>query len=280
MRMGYIGAGRVGCSLASFFLYKGYPPAGFASRSAASAQAAAQQIGGQAYSTPAALANACDVVWITTPDDAIAAMANELAGSNVPLDGKRFCHVSGAASADVLRPLLPKAAGIFAVHPIYTFAGRNTPPQELEHVTFTVEGEGDPSFLNELLPSWVPITAEQKPLYHAGLCVMSNYMATLLAQAARILEPTGIPLSACRPLLEQTLHNITTYGAADALTGPISRGDAGTIRKHIRALGAEAEFYQALGRETAAFALQNGRITHTQYKQMMEALDDDTRHNE
>ncbi len=279
VRIGIIGAGRVGTCLAGYLAARGYPVAGFFSRTFASAQTAAGAIGGQAYTDLCALATDSDVVLITTPDDAIAQTAAALAAGLS--EGKRrvYIHTSGATPAAALSPLAPHAAGLFALHPIYSFSGRYLPPEEVARIPVTVEGQGEDAFIKEAFPHAVSIPAAQKPLYHAALCMASNFLVTLMAHAWHAAEGAGLPPEMLRPLVEKTVENLFVQGPEAALTGPISRGDAGTVRAHLAALGDETDFYQILGRYTAQLAEQAGRLDQTQRNKILEVLQDGKTYN-
>jgi len=252
-RLAFVGAGRVASALAPKLVAAGYPVTGVASRRAASAQALARSLPGcAAAASLQALAGQADIVFLTVPDDAIAAVAASVAWP----DEVAAVHCSGALGLEALTPA--KRRGGF--HPLQSFA---SPDAELAGVSVAIEaGEpllgalGDVARRLGCRPLRLPEGA--RPLYHAAGAFAHNYAVTLFAQAVRLWRELGFSedqaSQALLPLAKTSLSNIERLGITPALTGPIARGDAGTVRRHLDALAASAPdllpVYRQLGRKS------------------------------
>jgi predicted short-subunit dehydrogenase-like oxidoreductase (DUF2520 family) len=271
--IGFIGAGRVGTALARALRDAGYPVVAVASRSFESARALAGQIDGcTPVEAAQSVTDTSDVTFITTPDDAIAAVA----GAITWRPGTSAVHTSGAASLDVLAPARSLSAHTGSLHPLQTFAGRDEHTSPLTGSTFAIEGD---EYLVPVLHEMVealgghPITLPPgaKALYHIAAVLVSNYTVTLADLAAGLWESFGVDrdtaLRALLPLMQGTVRNLEALGLPDALTGPIARGDTGTVERHLDALAAAApgllDVYRALGVETIKVAEAKGTISES-----------------
>lgn len=183
-----------------------------------------------------------DVVWITVPDDAIAAVASLLASSQ-DWKGKTVFHSSGALTSDELSPLRMKGARVASVHPMMTFV-RGTVP-EMAGISFAVEG--DPaavriarSIVQDLGGRSFVIKKQNKVLYHVFGSFASPMVIALMASLEEVARAAGIRQSEIKrvmePLLSQTLRNYLQQEAASAFSGPLVRGDVATVRKHLAEL--------------------------------------------
>jgi predicted short-subunit dehydrogenase-like oxidoreductase (DUF2520 family) len=198
-----------------------------------------------------------DVVWITVPDDAIAATARKLAGSQ-SWKGKRVFHSSGALTSDELAPLRKKGASVASVHPMMTFV-RGSRPQ-MAGVAFALEGDRAAlrmarRIVEDLGGSAFAIRKHNKVLYHAFGSFASPLAIALMATLEQVAYQAGIPRRNVKPmmlpLLSQTLRNYVEYDAATAFSGPLVRGDIATVRKHLQELNSLPEarqVYLALAR--------------------------------
>jgi predicted short-subunit dehydrogenase-like oxidoreductase (DUF2520 family) len=198
------------------------------------------------------------VVWLCVPDDAIATCASGLAQHAV-WKGKTVLHSSGALTSDVLGPLRAAGAVVASVHPMMTFV-RGARPPAAAGIPFAVEGDARAvsqarRILRALGGEVVTIRAKNKPLYHALGAFASPLIVAELAVAESIARAAGItPRQARRtiaPILRRTLENYLAHGAAAAFSGPLVRGDVGTIRKHLdvlRTIPGAREAYVALAR--------------------------------
>jgi predicted short-subunit dehydrogenase-like oxidoreductase (DUF2520 family) len=184
-----------------------------------------------------------DLVLLAVPDSVIAEVA-----SQVPI-GPWLAHVSGATSLTALAPHKRR----FCVHPLQTLT-LDRGPEQLDGAWAAVTFETDDARREaEWLASSLglrsfPLADADKPLYHAGAAIASNFLVTLYRAAARLLEESNAPPDALVPLMKRTIEN------GFALTGPIARGDWTTVEAHLRALEARAPdlvpLYRALAEAT------------------------------
>lgn len=281
-KIGFIGAGTVGTALAARLAGGGYPVVAVSSRSRASARRLAQAADGcRVFDSSQAVADNAELVFITTPDDAIASVVSEVKWR----PGQSVVHCSGADSTDTLQPAKEAGAKAGAFHPLQTFA---SPQQAIENIpgsTFALEAE-EPllSILKDMAAAldgqWVELKASDKVLYHAAAVLACNYMVTLTKLATDLWQTFDVsPPKATKalvPLLRGTLHNIETIGIPNCLTGPIARGDIGTINKHLKALESNApdlvSTYRELGRQTIPIALAKGKIDQSQARKLQAIL--------
>lgn len=228
-----------------------------------------------------AVADAADIVFITTPDQAIPEVANELNWRA----GQSVVHCSGADSVDVLEPARKAGAMVGGFHPLQTFAGVRQAVENIPGSTFALEAE-EPllSTLKEMAAAlggnWIELKAADKRAYHAAAVFACNYLVTLVKMSTDLWktfnESSEPAIKALLPLIRGTLHNIETVGIPQCLTGPIARGDTGTIIKHLETLREQAPAllspYRELGKQTIPIALAKGRIDTTQAGEMEKIL--------
>jgi predicted short-subunit dehydrogenase-like oxidoreductase (DUF2520 family) len=268
--IGFIGAGTTGTALAVRLAQCGYPVTSVSSRSLTSAKTLAARISGCKVCDGAQeVADIAGFVFITTPDDTISKVAAEVKWH----DGQNVVHCSGAHSIDILEPAKRCGANTGCFHPLQTFASVDHAIDNIPGSTFAIEAEGPlASMLKEMATSlegeWVTLKAGDKVLYHAAAVFACNYLVTLVKLATDLWQTFDIPpaqaTKALMPLLRGTLSNIENVGLPDCLTGPIARGDLGTISRHLVSLSKQAPsllgIYKELGRQTVPIALAKGKI--------------------
>jgi len=282
-RIGFIGAGTVGRALAITLANEGYHVAAAASRTRASAAALAAQVPGCAVlGTAQAVANAADLVFITTPDDAIAGVAAAVQWHF----GQGVVHCSGAASTDIIAPAAQDGAQVGAFHPLQSFASVSRAIENIPGSTFAIEAE--PPLRDKLVAmatalrgSPVLLGPGDKVLYHAAAVIVSNYTVALMKMATDLWRQFGVPpaeaTAAMLPLLRGTVNNIANIGLPNCLTGPIARGDAGTVERHLAALERRAPqllaAYRDLGLQAVEVALEKGKVDQAQAARMRALLE-------
>jgi predicted short-subunit dehydrogenase-like oxidoreductase (DUF2520 family) len=268
--IGVIGAGRVGQTLARGLHRAGYPIAAVCSRSPEPAVRLAAVVGAAVVSVPQDVPTQCDLTLLTVPDDALSGLAGTLA--QVDWTGRAAVHTSGAHSREVLAPLAARGALTGSLHPAYPFAAVETALRDLPGTTFALEAEdqrlvdwlGD--IVSALKGTILRIPPGAKPLYHAALVIASNYTVTLYAAAERLLLSLGADRAAVdgalNALVGATVLNLREQGIPDALTGPLARGDAGTVSAHAVALAGQdrllAQVYLDLARLTLPLLAARG----------------------
>jgi predicted short-subunit dehydrogenase-like oxidoreductase (DUF2520 family) len=274
MKTGFIGAGIVGTALAVLLSRKGYNVAAVYSRTRASAEKLAGRVKGckTAYSSQE-VADTADLVFITTPDAAISSVAAKVKWNS----NNSVVHCSGADSTAVLEPARQLGAKVGGFHPLQTFAGVDRAIENIPGTTFALESD-EPllSTLKEMASAlggnWITLKAGDKVAYHAAAVFACNYLVTLVKMAADLWQTFSIPTDqatkALLPLIRGTLHNIETIGIPNCLTGPIARGDAGTVEKHLDTIREKTPAllfaYQELGLRTVPIALAKGKIGKAQ----------------
>lgn len=266
MQIGFIGAGKVGMALGLYFQAHGFPVVGYCSRTETSAREASALTGTTFYDSLELLCAACDVLFVTTPDGAISDIDAKAAGllcAGKPAGDKVWLHVSGALPSSAFARLSAAGCAVGSLHPLQSFGKPSVSANALEHTYFTVEGTSKAKdtmrvLLNACGARYSEIETSQKPLYHAGACVLSNYLVMLLDTGFHFLHAAGMPadgiFGVVSPLILGTLENVREKGTVDALTGPIARGDTGTVAVHMAAIESAlpqyALLYRALGEAT------------------------------
>lgn len=281
-KIGFIGAGTTGTALAVRLNQHGYQVNAVSSRSLTSAEKLAGKISGcQVYNGAQEVANTAHLVFITTPDDTIPKVAAEVQW----LKEQNVVHCSGAHSIDILEPARQRGANVGCFHPLQTFASVDQAIENIPGSTFAVEAE-EPllSILKEMATAlegdWVVLKAGDKVLYHAAAVFACNYLVTLVKLATDLWQTFGAsPAQATKalmPLLQGTLSNIGNVGLPNCLTGPIARGDLGTIEKHLDALEKKTptlfEMYKELGLQTIPIALAKGKIDSKRAEELQDLL--------
>jgi predicted short-subunit dehydrogenase-like oxidoreductase (DUF2520 family) len=244
-----VGPGRAGTTVAGALAARGWRVVAVAGRSpdAPSTVAAAERLGAPAVTLEEAPIGA-DLVIVATPDAAIDEVADRLAPA-VAADAL-VVHLSGARGLDALAAV-PGRVG--ALHPLQTLPDPDTGQARLAGSWCAVAGDPAVERLAaqlELRP--VAVDDADRARYHAAACIASNHLVALLGQVERV---SPVPLEALLPLVQATLDNVAELGAPAALTGPVQRGDAATVRAHLDGLApGEHDAYRALAREAQRIA--------------------------
>ncbi|WP_051275813.1 Rossmann-like and DUF2520 domain-containing protein [Desulfovirgula thermocuniculi] len=280
-----VGCGKVGSALALLLKERGYPVAGVASRSYASAKRLAEAAGCPAYERPEEAARAADLVFITTPDREIAPVSRAIAEKGGFRAGQVVAHTSGAHPSGELKGAREAGALAVSIHPLQSFADVEAARRNLPGSYFALEGDEEALPLarqvaEDLGGKPFVIRAQDKVLYHAAACIASNYLVSLMHLAANIYARFGLSpreaFEALYPLVQGTVNNIRALGPAQALTGPIARGDAGTVAGHLGPLEGvgdlEAQVYRLLGLYTVRVALEKGSIGEEQARELRRVL--------
>lgn len=251
----------------------GTPIAAVLSRRDTSAQRLAEQVGAPvASSDVAALPEQTRMVMLCVPDDAIAEAAAALAEVEHPWADTVAAHTSGARAAAELSALAERGASTLSIHPMQTFTA-DTDPSAFEDVVIGVEGRNDAlaagaAMARRLGGTPVRLSSEDKIRYHCAAALASNGLVALMAVVRDVLATAGIEgenaQQLVRPLVEQTWENLQSGTPESVLTGPVARGDQGTIRNHLDALTDAAPhlvaLYADLSEEMLRLAVRDGRL--------------------
>jgi predicted short-subunit dehydrogenase-like oxidoreductase (DUF2520 family) len=240
-----VGAGRVGRTLCRRLRELGWTIDVVVTRSRATARSAVRFIGvGRAHGALTRQVLASDLVLIATPDDAIAGVAAALARmGGAEWKGRVALHTSGALDRSVLQPLAAQGAATGSLHPLQTFTSRGTP--RLEGLAFAIEGDRRALAMARKIAlalggAPVAVAGRNKPAYHAAGAFVAGHLLAVLEAATQMFMRIGYSrrraAQALLPLARQMLENFQRHGPRVAWTGPLSRGDFKTMRKHFDAL--------------------------------------------
>ncbi|MER7827795.1 DUF2520 domain-containing protein [Streptomyces sp. NPDC096097] len=270
LAVGVVGAGRVGPALACALQQAGHRPVAVSGVSDTSVRRAARMLPDVPLVPPAQVLELADLVLLTVPDDALPSLVEGLAETGAIRPGQLLVHTSGRYGTAVLDPARRAGALPLALHPAMTFTGTEVDVQRLAGCSFGVTAPDELRLAAEALviemggePEW--IAEENRPLYHAALALGANHLVTLVAQSMELLAKAGVehPDRMLGPLLGAALDNALRSGDA-ALTGPVARGDAGTVAAHVSELRRHAPAavsgYLAMARTTADRALAHGLL--------------------
>lgn len=281
--VGVVGAGRVGAVLSAALRAAGYPVVAAAGESDASRGRIESLLPGVPRHKPTDVARAADLLLLAVPDDMLANVVQTLADSGAIRAGQYVVHTSGRHGLAVLDPARAVGARVVAMHPAMTFTGTGVDIERLPGTVFGLTADDEERAFAEALvtdlggtPMWVP--EPMRILYHAGLAHGANHLVTLVTEAMEILAAAGAddPAGTLRPLLTAALDNALAQGDA-ALTGPIVRGDLGTVRAHLDDIRANAPqtlgSYLVLARATLDRAVTDGRVLPIRAARIRDLLD-------
>ena len=282
-QIGFIGAGNVGGSLAVAMSNAGYPVTAGGSRAFASAQTFAGRISDcTAYENIQEVADRADFVFISTSDDAIKIVCDQVSWR----EGQGVAHCSGAASVDLLQPAVDQGAVAGAFHPLQAFNSVENGVKAIPGVTFGIEGnDAIQAYLRGIASDikGIPISLrpQDKVLYHVSGVLMGNLLAVLASVAASMWEKFDHTrdegVRALSPMMPAVSSNLDSVGVPQAVAGPYVRGDIGTVRKHLEAVSSSAPEYLALYIELALvglpFAVEKGALAPERSQEIKELLE-------
>ncbi len=292
--IGFIGAGKVGTALASLLHAGGVQVAAIAGRTQADgrrprfAHALAEGLDKKVVSDIAGTVAKSSIVFLTVPDDAIEPLCKQIATSGGWRAGQGVVHCSGALPSSILQSAKDAGALVASFHPLQTFASLEAAIAHLPGSTFAIEGDPElvsqlDKFVELLGGNALHLHPGEKTLYHAAAAIASNYTVTLAALASELLVQEGIvpdrdaALHYLMPLLRGTVDNLDTLGLPTALTGPLARGDVGTVSRHLKALEGcapeLAHLYRHLARLTLPLAQEKGGLDNLDVARLREEIE-------
>lgn len=285
--VGIVGTGKVGAVLGSALRAAGHAVVAVSGVSDQSRERADTLLPGVPVVSVEEVVTRSQLVLLTVPDDALPGLIRGLAATGTFRPGQLVVHTSGRYGVAVLEPALRAGAIPLAIHPAMTFTGTSLDLTRLLDCCFGVTAHGPvlpvaQALVVEVGAEPVVIDEADRPLYHAALVHGSNYLITLVAQARQLLSTIGVaePGRLLAPLLSAALDNSLRAGDA-ALTGPVARGDAGTVAAHIETIAERVPdspdvlaTYLAMARATADRALVAGRLSPAQAADLLQALAD------
>ena len=280
MKIGFIGAGKVGFSLGKYLSVNGIGLSGYYSRNLNSAEEAAEFTGSKAFSTPGELIRESTVIFITVPDGAITDVFNNI--RELGISGKLICHCSGALSAGEAFPdISTSGAQGLSIHPLFPVSSKYDSYKELRNAFFCLEGDRADEWRDILTSLGNPvriIDGSVKVRYHAACAISSNLVCALAAESVSLLKECGFTadeaLQALRPLAMSNISKVFEAGPVSALTGPVERNDVSTVSKHLKCFGTdeERELYTAVSRKLTEVASE--KHPETDYSELSKLLSD------
>lgn len=281
MTIGIISAGRVGAVLGAALRRCGHRICGAYAFSEASLERLDTLLPGVPAQSPEEIARAADLVLFAVPDDELSGVIHGLDSIDALRPGQILAHVAGRFGLEVFEGLTTPVIGL-ALHPAMTFTGTSLDLARLSGVPWAVTGPAP------FLPIAHALVAEMegesfevanRALYHAALCHGANHAVTLVAQAKEMLEASGVnnPGEYLRPLLQASIEGALNSGEA-LLTGPISRGDTGTVAAHCQAMDAAQvpndtrAAYEALALATAERGEHRGILSASTLEEIRRIL--------
>ena len=258
IRIGFIGAGKVGFTLGKFFTDKGIRVTGYYSRQAESAREAAAFTDSKFYEELDNIVNDSDALFLTVPDGEISGVFQKIKDYNIC--HKYICHCSGALSSkDAFEGIEETGATGYSIHPLFPISSKYDCYKELSDAFFCLEGDkaGLEMFLSLFKKLGVrarTIDSEHKVQYHGACVFASNLICGVIKESLDILGTCGFDeeeaLAALRPLIKSNISHVLEDGPVTALTGPIERGDLDTVKKHMASWDGEtADMYRMLSRK-------------------------------
>lgn len=277
MKIGIIGGGRAGASIAKYISLKNLPQyclSGFYSRTYGKALESANFCNTKAYTSLTDLVKSSDTLFIATQDSEIGNVWECIDKSLIK--NKFIGHFSGSLSSDVFSGAECYGAYTGSVHPMYAFSDRFNSYKGLNTVVFTAEGCSE--FLENILPVFkqcgntvCTIDKQNKALYHASASMASNHLLGLLGAVVDMLVQCGFEKNDAykllAPLMMNNLENALQNGVEYALTGPVERGDVSTVEKHLTVLNNEqAQLYKQLAKQVIKIAERKNNVQQLSQK--------------
>lgn len=286
LRIGVVGVGRAGGPVAAALARAGHEVVGAYAVSDVSRLRAESLIPQARLRTLPEVIEDASLVLLAVPDDTLPGLVQGLAHAHAWQPGQFVVHLAGRYGVGVLQPAVNQGALPLALHPVMTFTGTSVDLARLSGCPFGVTAPEVLRPVAEALvvemggePVWVP--EEARSLYHAALAHGANHITTLLAEVMDLLRRAGVeePRSLIEPLMRAAMENALDKGD-DALTGPVSRGDAGSVAVHIGELSAHGavtrDAYIAMARLTADRALAAGRLSMADAERLLAVLAGDS----
>jgi predicted short-subunit dehydrogenase-like oxidoreductase (DUF2520 family) len=269
--LGIVGAGAVGTALGVALSRAGWPITAVASRDAGRRARFSQLVGGtRAFAEATAILDEAELIILAVPDDALAPLAASLR----LYSGQALIHTSGALGAEVLEPAMAAGTQIGSFHPLVAFADTERAVAAFHGATVAVEGDDQLVALLAGMAEAIGATAVRlapgsKSAYHAAAVLAAGGFDALLDAIAELGRVAGLDeassLAIYGPLIQQTLGNAQALGIRAALTGPITRGDVGTLRAHLATLRDHApgvlDLYRAAAEREITLAADRGALT-------------------
>lgn len=300
IKVGFIGPGKVGVNLGRYFTHKGISLSGFYGKSKKHTLDACKITNSKFYNNLKEIINDSDILFITTPDDYISTIGNQISKFN--LKHKSVCHTSGSLKSSILSNAKLSGAHIYSIHPIFAFSNKNINLNDLNDIYFSIEGDLDNTSNEELLITYLMHKIgnnyfvrdiKDSYIYHLANVFVSNFVLSLLNIGINYLEKLGLnekeAIEAFKPLIQGNINHIFESGFEKSLSGPVLRGDINTIKNHLKVIDARDKYiYSDLSlnllnliakREIDELNLDENKEKDPQ-NQLMQLLNNSYNHNE
>lgn len=288
MKIGFIGAGKVGFSLGKYFVNNGIFVTGYYSKSPKSAKLAASFTNTKVYESLTDILKDSDTLFLTVPDDVISKIWECM--KNLDVRNKKICHCSGSIASTAFFYAENKGAYAYSIHPLCAISDKYNSWQNLKQTVFTIEGSKKylakmRSLFTNLGNDVVVINTADKALYHAGAVMASNLVIALLAMSMDVFKKCGFSAETAQkalfPLFKGNVDNIMSSGLINALTGPVERNDVKTLERHLDSLNEnldQVKIYKLLSLKLIEIAQQ--KHSQRNYARMKEVLEDEKYSND
>lgn len=279
INIGFIGAGKVGVSLGKYFSENNIKIIGYYSKSIESAKDAAFFTKSNYFKDVEELIDKSDTIFITTPDGVIKDVWDSI--KQLSIKNKIICHCSGSLSSKIFSNIEEYNSYGYSIHPMFAFSDKYNSHKKLKEAFITLEGSNEyldkMKNLFESLGNKVQIiSSENKAKYHAASVFASNQVIGLIKTSVDLLKQCGFDdsnaLEALSPLMLNNMINVIQNGMIQSLTGPIERGDIGTVKSHLNVLDDEdKELYKLISKKLLDIAIiKNKDRDYTDLKVIME----------
>lgn len=279
MRIGLIGAGKMGFTLGKHFSESDMLEViGFYSKNPESAKQAAEFTDTKYYEDIRSLADESEALFLTVPDNQIAVMADELDRLEDVIDGKILCHTSGAMSSKIFSGMKNHVYG-YSIHPIYAVNSKTESYKNFSKCYVTIEGdERYKDYFGNVMKCLGHgvkfIEADNKPKYHAAAVFSSNLVISLYHMAMKLFYECGFTMEeaeeALKPLFINNAMNLFDEGCEAALTGPVSRNDLDTVKNHLGVLSGDVcDVYRLLSVELIDIAQNKSDNNYDEMRKLL-----------
>ncbi|WP_294188408.1 Rossmann-like and DUF2520 domain-containing protein [uncultured Clostridium sp.] len=267
MKIGFIGAGKVGFSMGKYLKDKGINVTGYYSRNENSSLEASLFTNTNQYKELKNLVEESDTIVISTPDDKILEVWNKI--KNLSIKNKFICHLSGSLSSNIFSNISHYGAYGYSIHPIFPISDKYNSYKSLKNAFITIEG--DRKYINEVklfiesLGNRTKVLEKSdKTLYHLASVISSNLIIGLINISLNYLKEYGFTekeaINALYPLIKENIEGINNKGVINSLTGPVERGDFNTINRHLLNIKEEdKDIYISLSNKILSLALEKNK---------------------
>lgn len=225
--------------------------------------------------------NIGQILFISTPDDAISKMDETISGLDINWQGRVVTHCSGFHASNILKKMNEKGASVAAFHPIQTFVDRSG-KETFKDINISIEGDDEAlgvlmDIALNLQANPILLNSNQKEILHIAAVFISNYVVALGGISDRLIKENvnGAGLKILFPLLHQTINNLGQFEPDEALSGPIERGDIDMLKRHLKTLENQDDIervYRLIGKQALKLVGQSGKLSEKLIEKMDELL--------